>query len=160
MTRGISDLYEHIGYWHNLLGRQISTALERRLAKYDVTLSQWCLMVVLFHQQADTVRDIARIIQLDAGSITRLADRLAAKGLIKRSPDPADARSVKLALTHKGTTLLPKLATEADKNDESFFATLNDREIAQYKKLLARMLKAAGNEVPGNWTGAPLKRSD
>lgn len=160
MARGVSDIYEHIGYWHNRLGRQIDTALERRLVSYEVTPSQWCLMAVLFHQQADTVRDLARVIQMDAGSVTRLADRLVAKGLIKRDSDPADARSVRLSLTRKGSALLPKLAAEVDRNDEACFAVLSNTEIGQYKKLLSKLLRAAGNTVPGNWTGAPLKRTD
>lgn len=160
MSRGISDLYEHIGYWQNRLGRQIDTALERRLASHGVTPSQWCLLAVLFHQQADTVRDIARIVHTDAGSVTRLADRLVVKGLVKRSPDLRDARSVRLSLTRKGTALLPKLAAEVDRNDEACFGILTNREVEQYKRLLTKLLRAAGNDVPGNWSGAPLKRSE
>lgn len=155
----ISDLYEHIGYWHNRFGHQVGTGFERRLAQHEVTVSQWCLMVVLYHGSASTVRDIARIIQLDAGAVTRLADRLSEKGLVTRAPDPKDARSVILQLTEEGHRLTPILAEEADKNDEAFFGVLSAEEIAQYKTLLTKLLMRAGNEVPAAWPLAPLKQS-
>lgn len=153
----VSTLYEHLGYWNNRFSRQVSTAFEQRLAAHDVTVSQWCLMITLYHQQAETVREIARIIQLDAGAVTRLADRLERKGLLMRRPNEDDARSVKLRLTAEGEALVPILAQEADKNDAHFFGVLSGEEISQYKKLLTKLLSAAGNDVPLEWSNRPLK---
>lgn len=154
----ISNLQEHVGYWHNRLGQAVHTGFERRLSQYNITVSQWCLMVVLYHKQGRTVRDVAKVISLDVGAVTRLVDRLEEKKLVKRSPDAADGRSVRLNLTRKGTLLVPELANEADRNDEIFYGVLNSQEIVTYKKLLSKLLKGISAEVPDGWIKEDIKR--
>jgi DNA-binding MarR family transcriptional regulator len=59
------------------------------------------------------------------GGISKLADRLVAKGLIIRRAKAADRRFQSLALTREGRAVAPKLAALADENDEEFFAHLD-----------------------------------
>lgn len=147
MEDKISDLYEHLGYWHNRFGQYVHLTFERRLATYDVTVSQWCLMITLYHGYADTVRKIAKILFLDAGAVTRLADRLENKNLLLRFPDSEDARSIKFTLTEKGRSLVSKLAAEADLNDVQFYSVLSDQELISYQKILAKLLLSTGTDV-------------
>jgi MarR family transcriptional regulator, organic hydroperoxide resistance regulator len=143
----ISDLYKHLGYWHNRFGQQVHLGFERRLKAHDVTVSQWCIMVTLYHEYGDTVRELAKTLSLDAGAVTRLADRLEDKKILIRLPEERDARSVKFKLTQKGELLVLKLAEEADKNDEQFYGCLNDQELLAYQQLLTKLLDAGGTDV-------------
>lgn len=147
MSEKISDLYKHLGYWHNRFGHQVHLSFERRLNAHDVTVSQWCFMITLYHGHADTVRKIAQILSLDAGAITRLADRLENKNLLSRLPDPQDARSIKFALTEKGGALVSNLAEEADNNDAQFYGILSDQDIMFYQKILKKLLSSTGTNV-------------
>jgi len=157
MTK-VSRLYDHTGYWLDRFRGVVHTQFERRLAAHGVTVSQWCLLITLFNEEADTVRDIARIIRLDGGAVTRLANRLEAGGLIRRQPDPADGRSVRLELTARGRSLTPTLAAAADATDEQFMGALSDREVAVLKNLLTKLLSAANDSPDKEWGKAPLKR--
>lgn len=154
----VSDLYDHTGYWLNRFRSEIHTRFERRLAAYNVTVSQWSVLITVYHGKADTVRDIARTVRLDGGAVTRLANRLEARGLLRRLPDPDDGRSVRFELTNEGLELAPTLAAAADATDEQFIGVLSDREIAQFKKLLAKLSRGAGDTPDPNWINAPLKR--
>ncbi|OAI50247.1 hypothetical protein AYO37_01285 [Opitutia bacterium SCGC AG-212-L18] len=149
MKGKVSDLYRHLGYWHNRFGQRVHVGFERKLAVYDVTVSQWCVMVTLYQGRADTVRGISRLLCLDGGAVTRLADRLEDKGLLVRLPDEADERSVKFALTGEGKVLVSKLAEAADRNDEEFYGVLSDEELMVYQKILVKLLGAAGTDVLG-----------
>ena len=52
--------------------------------------------------QAATVAELARECQLDTGAMTRLLDRLEAKGLLRRVRNQLDRRVVKIELTELG----------------------------------------------------------
>ncbi|PWU06623.1 MAG: MarR family transcriptional regulator [Verrucomicrobia bacterium] len=158
MKDDVSNLQEHVGYWHNRFGQVVHTGFERRLAKYNITVSQWCLMVVVYQGQGDTVRAIARVICLDVGAVTRLVDRLEEKKLVRRVPDEADGRSVKVELSEEGMALVPRLAKEADFNDEEFYGILSKKEILQFKEILGKLLNGVGTEVETRWLKMDIKR--
>jgi DNA-binding MarR family transcriptional regulator len=151
LVRPASQLYHHLGFWHGRFGQVVHTALDRRLAAANITVSQWSVMILLYHREADTVRDIARIIDLDAGAVTRLADRLEKKGYLRRTPDLSDRRSVFLSLTGSGRRLVPDLAAAVDENDQSFFGVLNHDEVLQYQGILGKLLRAADISPPAGW---------
>ena len=149
--RPASHLYHHLGFWHNRFGQVVHTTLDRRLAALNITVSQWSLMALLYHREADTVREIARMIDLDTGAVTRLADRLEKKGYLRRMPDTADRRSVLLSLTGTGRRLVPDLAVIVDANDRVFFGVLTHEETRQYQTLLGKLLQRAGDRPPEGW---------
>jgi len=113
----------------------------RRLKKYDVTRSQWMIMAAIFGNDAETAADIAKIWKLDATAVTRLVDRLEAKGLVKRIHDVADRRINRLELTEQGQRLSPILKDEADANHDYVFGALTETEEKQLRKLLSKILK-------------------
>jgi DNA-binding MarR family transcriptional regulator len=55
--------------------------------------------------------DLAEAVSFSSGGFTRLADRMAKEGLIRRDPDPADRRAAIAALTDKGTEALDRAMT-------------------------------------------------
>ena len=71
------------------------------------------------------------------GAITKLADRLIGKSLIVRRANRDDGRAQTLALTPRGTDLVPELAALADRNDAEFFDHLSEAE----REMLERLLK-------------------
>jgi DNA-binding MarR family transcriptional regulator len=48
------------------------------------------------------ISELNRHVLLSQPALSRLVDRLAERGLVERRPDPADGRSVRLALTEPG----------------------------------------------------------
>ncbi|HEX3784840.1 MAG TPA: MarR family transcriptional regulator [Pseudonocardiaceae bacterium] len=56
-----------------------------------------------------TAAKLAHDVGLDRSVVSRHSDRLEALGLLRRSPDPADARATLLTLTEDGTALVARL---------------------------------------------------
>lgn len=149
-----SGLRDHTGYWLRRLSDTVHTRFERALAGHDVTVAQWCVLIAVYKGEATTPLEAAELIGIDRGAITRLVDRLVAKGLILRIADPVDRRSVRLVLTEQGRELTPRLAAIADRNDAHFFGGLSDAENRQLVGLLEKLLERAGLEVTGAWREA------
>ncbi|GAA2760169.1 MarR family winged helix-turn-helix transcriptional regulator [Actinopolymorpha rutila] len=90
------------------LARELRTALDQRFAAFGLTSQQAGLLVHVFTGQSSP-RRLADLLGTDTAGITRLVDRLEAKGLVRRAPDPADRRAVVVELTTAGRALIPEL---------------------------------------------------
>lgn len=146
-----SGLHDHLGYWLRRLSDQVHTGFERAIARRGVTVAQWTVLIAIYRGDATTPREVARFVDVDGGAVTRLVDRLVAKGLIARQADPSDRRSIRLVLTDRGRELTPELAAIADRNDAAFFGPLSEVERERFADLLTRLLQARGIEVSGRW---------
>ena len=140
MSGSTSGLHDHVGYWLRRLSDEVHLSFERKLAAHGVTVAQWNVLVSLFRGEGETVAEVARFIETDAAAVSRLVDRLAEKGLVARSADPASRRRVLLALTPRGAGLVPMLVELADQNEEAFFGTLPPAQRAELAGLLQRLL--------------------
>lgn len=147
-----SGLRDHLGYWLRRLSDEVHTSFERSLATRQVTVAQWNVLRAVY-AGLTTPAEVAGYIALDPGAVTRLVDRLVAKGLIRRAADPVDRRLARLLLTEQGQALTPDLAALADRNDAAFFAVLSAAERRQLATLLARLLRARDIDLSG-WRAA------
>lgn len=86
---------------------------------------------------------LADHLHTDASNITGMADRLEARGLIERRPQPDDRRVKQLALTPHGLKLIEKLVQRLQE-DPPLFRTLNREEQAHLVSLLRTMLEREG----------------
>jgi MarR family transcriptional regulator, organic hydroperoxide resistance regulator len=138
-----STLTDHVGYWLRRLSDEVHQSFERKLAARDVTVAQWNVLITVYHRDATTATGVARLIGIDPGAVSRLVDRLAGKGLMTRHADPASRRTIQLALTPAGRTLVPDLIAIADANDAAYFGALPDAERAALIGQLRRLFSSA-----------------
>lgn len=142
MQKKPSALPNHLGYWLRKLSNAVSSSFADRLARHDVSVPQWVVLRTLFDHDALPLKDIVSQIEVDQGSLSRMVDRLLARGWVEREADSSDRRAVAISLTKTGRSLVPKLAAEADQNDEAFFASLSRQEreylLGTVQKLLSQ----------------------
>lgn len=90
-----------------LLFRQLRDAMWARMAEelatlgHDLTFSQYITLKKLADGTAG-VTDLARAAEVNPGAMTRLLDKLEAKGLLSRVADPDDRRGINIHLTPAG----------------------------------------------------------
>src|ERR1700730_5576007 len=91
------------------------SALDRELAKdpdlaaLEISAAQYVIISVLAKRGVDSAAQLCKDLSYDAGAMTRMVDRLEAKGLISRRRCPGDRRVVKLELTEAGLAAIPTL---------------------------------------------------
>lgn len=137
----VSDLKKHIGYWLRLVSNSVSYSFARRLEDHEVTVAEWVILREMYESdEAMAPSDLAEITGLTRGAISKLVDRLLKKKLLSRKDSATDRRYQSIQLTAAARVLVPKLARQADENDESFFSELNKEE---KKSLTALLMKVA-----------------
>lgn len=93
-----------------LLFRQARDAMWARMeyelatAGHELTFSQYVTLKMLSNGPAG-VTDLARFAELNPGAMTRLLDKLEAKGYIARVADPTDRRALNIHLTDAGLSM-------------------------------------------------------
>ena len=91
-----------VGYLMRRIISLVSQAIERDMEPTGLTNAQWVPLLKLHMRLASTVAELARECDLDAGSMTRLLDRLEAKQLVRRVRSCDDRRVVNIELTDAG----------------------------------------------------------
>lgn len=142
-TKTVSPLKAHLGYWLRLVSNQVSGAFAAKLAARKVTVAEWAVMRELYDRDRPP-SGIADALAFTRGGITKLADKLIARGLLTRSRDARDGRAQMLSLTAAGRKLVQQLALLADRNDEEFFAGLDAREHQQLLRTLRKIAARKG----------------
>ncbi|MFD0523562.1 MarR family winged helix-turn-helix transcriptional regulator [Paractinoplanes durhamensis] len=93
------------------------------------------------HPALPAVRDgeLGAVLGLAKSSVTGLVDRLERGGLVRREPDPADSRAVRVALTARGGKIADQFYTETRERILGLAAGLTDAERETLAALLARI---------------------
>jgi DNA-binding MarR family transcriptional regulator len=77
-----------------------------------VTTQQYQLLLAVrgYDGRAPTTSELAELLLLKVHSVVELVDRAEAADLVKREPDPDDARVQRISLSRRGSRLLGRLA--------------------------------------------------
>lgn len=138
-TKPISDLEDHLGYWLRAVSNAVSQSFARKLEAEGVTVSEWVVLRMLYDSESMAPSLLAERMGMTKGAITKLADRLIEKDLIKRTSNTEDKRGQMLILARPGRNLLPRLAELADRNDAEYFGMLSASERRTVAQLLRKI---------------------
>ncbi len=75
------------------------------LEPLGLTHPQYLVMLALWGAEPLSLTELSRMLELDAGTLSRLLKRLEAAGLVRRDRNPTDERSLAVALTERGRAL-------------------------------------------------------
>jgi DNA-binding MarR family transcriptional regulator len=88
-----------------------------------------------------TVNELARLTGIETSTLSRLLGRMNTMGLLTRTRDSADARSVIVSLTDQGRKLALEHQPVYFKDyEEVLYAGFSDEEAALFRKLLTGMI--------------------
>ncbi|HEY2628157.1 MAG TPA: MarR family transcriptional regulator [Usitatibacter sp.] len=133
------DIRNSLGYLIGNVRQEWITAVEKELKPLDLTAAQYIVLLKVGSGSAMTSVEICRVLQYDTGAMTRLIDRIEAKGLIKRVAHGGDRRCVALELTPAGHELYPRLLRIVmDMNKHALRGFTKD-EVASLENLLKRV---------------------
>lgn len=142
-----SPLTSHLGYWLRHVSNHVSQAFARKVEQEGVTVAEWVVMRELYGEGDVAPSRLAERLGLTRGAISKLADRLLAKGLILRRENQADARAHRLALSDAGQDLIPRLSALADQNDAEFFDHLTRAERETVERVMKDIVARRGLKI-------------
>lgn len=132
---------ESVGYLMKRVMLSIVAQADRRLGEHGLTSAQWGPLMRLQSSGGSTVAELARWLQIDAGAMTRLLDRLEKKGLCKRVRSTEDRRVVRVELTPDGEAAISAVPAVLAEVMNAHLAGFSKTEWQAMKAYLTRMLK-------------------
>lgn len=134
---------ESVGYLMRRILALLGQDIEREMAPTGLTNAQWLPIFKLYLGQASTVAELARCCDHDAGSMTRLLDRLEAKELCQRVRSTDDRRVVNIELTPAGVAAAQDIPAILSQVQNDYLAGFSMEEWQTLKGFLRRMLSNA-----------------
>jgi DNA-binding MarR family transcriptional regulator len=123
-----ASLEKHLGYWLRCVSNRVSGRFARALEAKKASVPEWVVLRFLSDRLQSTPGELSEILMMTRGGISKVIDKLEAKGWIECRRDTADTRVRRLSLTRGGESVVPAMAKIADQNDEKFFGCLTSSE--------------------------------
>jgi len=131
---------ESVGWLMKRALMSVAQAADRRLEPKGITHVQWAALFMLQRLRASTVAELARETLSDPGAMTRLLDRLEAKGFCRRQRSTDDRRVVRIELTPEGEVAAQEVPIVMAEVLNEHLAGFSKTEWAQLKDMLKRMV--------------------
>ena len=132
---------ESVGYLMKRIMLSVVYQADMRLEPHGLTSAQWGPLLRLRNAGRSTVAELARWLQVDAGAMTRLLDRLEKKGLCKRVRSTEDRRVVLVELTPDGEAAVAEVPGVLAEVMNAHLAGFSKTEWQALKSYLRRMLE-------------------
>ena len=135
------ELLASTGYLLARAGSESRRRFVEALARQDLTLAAYSVLIILGGARSATQRQLARAVGIDPRNLVPILDDLQARGLISRDANPADRRHNAVRLSSSGRTRLARLAEVGAEAERRLLEPLSDSERKQLGSLLAKLLK-------------------
>jgi MarR family transcriptional regulator for hemolysin len=96
------------------VARLCRTRFDQRARAHGMTRAQWVILARLARQPGMSQNEMAAICEVEPISVGRLVDRLEARGMVERRPDPADRRINRLHLLEAAEPILEEISCYRD----------------------------------------------
>jgi MarR family transcriptional regulator, lower aerobic nicotinate degradation pathway regulator len=118
----------------------LMAALTEVAAEHDLSLTQLRMLGIL-RDREPTMADLATFTGLERSTVSGLIDRAAQRGLVVRTADSRDGRSVRVSLTKQAHGLVPEVTAAIGDRIKPLTSQLTASE---QKRLTALLTKALG----------------
>jgi len=147
--RGARKLESHLGYWLRRVSNAVSGSFARALGEKQTSVAEWVLLREIHDRKQTSPGELADSLGLTRGAVSKIVDKLDAKGWVQTDAKEGDNRFRLLSITRAGRRSLPVLAEIADRNDARYFDCLNAKEKSVLRKLLIKLVDYNSiNNVP------------
>jgi DNA-binding MarR family transcriptional regulator len=109
------------------------------LHAHDVEMWDYAVLSALRDEAAPTQSELAAAVHRDKTRLIPILDRLESRGLLTRTPDPADRRNRVIALTDDGRALLTACRTAIRTMEAEFLAAVPEAERNTFVEVLNQL---------------------
>jgi MarR family 2-MHQ and catechol resistance regulon transcriptional repressor len=132
------EIAEVLDGFGEAMSRLMVDQLQKHLAELDLTLPQVQVLRILHRGGTVPAGKLAQCLRISAPATTQLTDRLLRKGLIERRPSEDDRRTVLVALSASGKSLVDKFR---ERRNATFGAALSQLSAAEQTQVVSSLKK-------------------
>lgn len=140
--RNVSErsLNDYLAYLVAQTHRKLHGDLERELQAEGVSVEQWRMLEVLSGRNGLSMGEIADLVLMNHPALTKMTDRMVARGLVHRLPDPQDQRRVLVTITNMGFELFERVREHVEEQNSALEERLGHKGSAALRKLLGSVI--------------------
>jgi DNA-binding MarR family transcriptional regulator len=143
----MSERAEAVDAWEALYRAQVAV-LRQLLAEFphgEVSFNEYDVLFNLFRQPGHQlrIRDLNRHLLLTQPSVSRLLDRLAVRGLVRKSADPNDARGTIVTMTDAGLDAFRRIGAQHSTSIAKRMGVLDENELRELARLSDKLRAGA-----------------
>lgn len=137
-------LERFLPYELSVTANRVSRLFARRYARtFGLSIPEWRCMAVIGRYALVSATAIVERTAMDKVKVSRAVATLLAKGLIRRSPHPADRRLSLLAFTAKGRRVYEQIVPLARRTEAELMEALGPAERTALSAMLSRIAERA-----------------
>ncbi|VVE46835.1 MFS transporter [Pandoraea cepalis] len=134
------SLTQSIGFLLTKARNLLSAEVDAKLKELDISSQQMGILLSLQRGVATTPFELSRLLGIDTGLMTRMLDKLEAKGLLSRSRSVEDRRVVNLSLTTAGETAAGRIPAIVPPVLNARLRNFSASEFEELKRLLTKFV--------------------
>ena len=133
------NLEHALAYRMNRAGVLIGQLMSDELKRDGLTLMMWRVLVSLFHNDSQTLTELADHTSVELYTVSRVVAELARKAWIEREPCGADRRAIRVRLASAGRAITLRYMPIAQGYEDAALAGMKPQDVLQLKQQLERI---------------------
>jgi MarR family transcriptional regulator, transcriptional regulator for hemolysin len=129
------------------VARLLRIESDKRARGNGMTRAQWVMLIWLERRPGLSQKELSELLEVEPITVARLVDRLEARGMVERRPDPADRRIWRLHLRPAALAVLAEIERHRAEMANLVCAGLDAATIEMMTEGLARMKATLCAEV-------------
>jgi MarR family transcriptional regulator, transcriptional regulator for hemolysin len=129
------------------VARLLRVDADKRARSHDMTRAQWGILVWLDRQPGISQKELAELLEVEPITVARLIDRLEARGMVERRPDPRDRRIWRLHLLPPARSVLHEIEDQRADMTRMLTSGVDERALESMTETLLRMKTTLTQEL-------------
>ncbi len=142
------------------VARLLRVDADKRARVNGMTRAQWAILIWLERQPGISQKELSEILEVEPITVARLIDRLEARGMVERRPDPRDRRIWRLHLLRPAHDVLHEIDEQRADMTRMVTAGLSEESIEAVTDALLRMKATLTRESHTARRGADSTESE
>ena len=152
----MDDFHRDLLFLLNDVGRLLRVEADKRARLHGMTRAQWAILIRLERQPGISQKELSEILEVEPITVARLIDRLEARGMAERRPDPRDRRIWRLHLMGPAYAVLHDIDEQRADMTRIVTAGIAEDSIENMTEALMRMKSILTQDSHGSRRGAEL----
>jgi MarR family transcriptional regulator for hemolysin len=121
------------------VARLLRVDADKRARQHGMTRAQWAILIWLDRQPGISQKELSEILEVEPITVARLIDRLEARGMVERRPDPRDRRIWRLHLMRPAQDVLHEIDEQRADMTRFVTAGIDESALETMTEALLRM---------------------
>lgn len=142
------------------VARLLRVEADKRARQHGMTRAQWGILIWLERQPGITQKELSELLEVEPITVARLIDRLEARGMVERRPDPRDRRIWRLHLLPPAHDVLHEINEQRSDMTSTLTTGIDAHTLDTITEALLRMKSTLTQEAHAGRRHAELASAE